>query len=217
MKFLSKTHTPPIVRQYLGHGLFSWLENGRYRTEPPPTSIDPRLKRTMAMQDAIGWHHFVRGRVAMEWGHIINDHIAQSKTTKITAEQWCAQLLAINWKHILLLWQVRNTEVHGSTKEEATLIQKTKLIEEIIYLRNKYPDIQFNTRQLINKSRAELELLPVGMVATYLYSVKLVITAHRKHAKNARSNTISQYFPPSIPMTHKNPEDKSDLDPGESS
>jgi hypothetical protein len=101
-----------------------------------------------------------------------------------------------------------NTEVHRSTKDEATFIQRTKLIEEIIYLRNKHPDIPFNTNQLINKSRIDLETLPVSTVATYLYSVKFIIKAHRKHANITRSITISLYFSPRIPMTHTKPEEK---------
>jgi hypothetical protein len=33
-EYLSKSHTPHIVRQYLCKGFFSWLEHGRYIPQP---------------------------------------------------------------------------------------------------------------------------------------------------------------------------------------
>jgi hypothetical protein len=85
VKFLSKHHTPLAVKQYIIHGLFTWLENGCYHTELPPPATYLRIKRTMAIQENIGWNHFVCGRIAIEWGHIINNQIDQIKSGKITA------------------------------------------------------------------------------------------------------------------------------------
>jgi hypothetical protein len=90
-----------------------------------------------------GWQHFIRGRVSIEWGNIINNHISQWKTLNINAEQWCAKLLAINWNHISSMWTVRNQEVKGAAPEEATVIQRNNLIAEMIYLRDQYPEIPY--------------------------------------------------------------------------
>jgi hypothetical protein len=136
-EYLSKSHTPPAVKQYMCQGFFAWLENGRYINQPI-LNQDKAVEKVIKIQENIGWPHFVRARIAIEWGHIVNDHITKHSTQKISAEQWCAKLLAINWKHILSMWHLRNQETMGANPEEAAIIQKQNLIDEVIYLREKH-------------------------------------------------------------------------------
>jgi Reverse transcriptase (RNA-dependent DNA polymerase) len=214
--YLDKSHTPVEVKYHLSHGMFHWLENGRYSspapTSPPQNSL---LARTITTQDNIGWQHFIRGRASMEWGTLINQHLGTQKRQKISAEQWCAQLFAINWKHILDMWSIRNQEIHGSTPAEAERIQRDNLIEEIIFIRDQHQDIPLSTRDLINKDRSELVTMSVRSLSTYLYSQKLIVKAHRRHNRNTSNNTITKYFTTIPPEPHLDPEDRSELDPGE--
>jgi hypothetical protein len=54
-------------------------------------------------QANIGWQHFVRGRMVIEWGNLINNHIATQRQNSSNTENWGTKLLSINWKYILEL------------------------------------------------------------------------------------------------------------------
>jgi hypothetical protein len=115
-EYLSKSHTPTNLKYYFCHGLFSWIEMGRFQPHsPPPIHYDRSLHKAVSTQELIGWQHLARGRMTIEWGHSINQHLANQDKYKINAEQWGAKILSINWKYILQIWQQRNTEVHGTT------------------------------------------------------------------------------------------------------
>jgi hypothetical protein len=74
-------------------------------------------------QTTIGWHQFARGRIAIEWGNAINEHLARQTWYSFNAEHWGSKILSINWKYILQLWMIRNTEVHGNTAEKTEYIK----------------------------------------------------------------------------------------------
>jgi hypothetical protein len=75
----------------------------------------------------------------------------------------------------------RNREIKGTTPAEAAVIQRSHLIAEIEHLQNQHSDIPFTEQQLIHKERTELEHLPVRTVAAYLYHVKIISKAYRRH------------------------------------
>jgi hypothetical protein len=67
---------------------------GRYQQPIPYNgkTDSSALAATLRKQEAIGWHHFARGRMNIEWGYYINNHIANRTKEKITAEQWGAKI-----------------------------------------------------------------------------------------------------------------------------
>jgi hypothetical protein len=77
LQYLSEPHTPPTIRDAICYGLFSWLENGRNTQDKP---LLPRreaeVMRVYNNQTDIGWQHFVRGRMSIEWGNMINNHLS---------------------------------------------------------------------------------------------------------------------------------------------
>ena len=84
--FLSLAHTPSAVKDAICNNLQLWLD---------PTDTD-NLANTAGLQDVtsavtsqddIGWNHFIRGRVSMDWGAIINSHLQLNTITNFTAEQ----------------------------------------------------------------------------------------------------------------------------------
>jgi hypothetical protein len=86
----------------------------------PRRISDRDITSIASIQQSIRWDHFIQGRLAIEWGNIINNHISNKPTIKQNAEDWGTKLLKINWKYILELWNVRNDEVKGSNLEERT-------------------------------------------------------------------------------------------------
>jgi hypothetical protein len=77
----------------------------------------------------------------MEWGHIINDHITQSKFQKTHRGTMVRTITSYQLETYPVIMEGPKHRVNGSTPEEATRIQRIKLIDEIIYLCNKHPEI----------------------------------------------------------------------------
>jgi hypothetical protein len=54
------------------------------------------------------------------------------ETTKgYASEKWGIQLIRIYWTYILRMWDCRNKEVHGTTKDEQLQKQKQDMIAEM--------------------------------------------------------------------------------------
>ena len=117
---------------------------------------------SMKQQKAIGWRHFIRGRISIEWGKCIQDHIQQFEITGITADEWGSTLLSINWKNILTIWKARNAKEHGNTTEEQEEINCKNCIQEI-------ENIFLSNEGIIDRSVVELHLEDLkGMTSAQL-------------------------------------------------
>ena len=127
--FWSLPHTPSDVKDAICNSLQLWLD---------PTDMD-NLANTAGLQDVmsavtsqddIGWNHFVRGRVSMDWGAIINSHLQLNTITNFMAEQWRSKMIEINWKYVLQIWDLQNEETIGKTKEDILNKRKVKVLIE---------------------------------------------------------------------------------------
>jgi hypothetical protein len=82
-------HTLPAIRDAICHGFFSWLESesGRNtRDIPPLPQRDTEVMKVYDNQTDIGWQHFARGRMVIEWGTMINNHLATQRRYNFNAE-----------------------------------------------------------------------------------------------------------------------------------
>jgi hypothetical protein len=165
-------------------------------------------------QQSIGWDHFVQGRMAIEWGNIINQHIASKPTIKHNAEFWGTKLLKINWKYILELWDTQNDEVKGSNQEEQNSNLRRDMIEEIIYLQHQNPDLPFELQFFINNDLAALEDMTTNAFISYLYGTKLIMRTHHRKLTLLRKIIRHRNRSRGTPRIHQNPHDKSELDRG---
>jgi hypothetical protein len=88
--YLSQTFTPIYVKDAIVKQLSSWLFsiiNTETRTYDKHDFLDDALSK----QEKIGWDNFIRGRLAIEWGRVINRHvIATNTTSSFTAEIWAS-------------------------------------------------------------------------------------------------------------------------------
>ena len=109
------------------------------------------------MQDNIGWDQFVRGRIAIEWGHTINNHLQSINNDIYTAEKWATELIKINFKHVLLLWETRNKEEHGQSVEEIEIKKTQRLLQEVRYILECSKKWRINDQRYLPESIDELE------------------------------------------------------------
>jgi hypothetical protein len=173
------------------------------------------ISSVVHIQQSIGWDHFVQGRMVIEWGNIINQQISTRPTIKHNAEDWGTKIIKIPWKYILKLWDTRNDKVKGSTQEEKNTNLRRDMIDEIIYLEQKYPDIPFDLRLFVNADRATLEGMTTSALISYLYGAKIIIRTHHRKLTLAKKIIRQQDRSKHPPRIHEISRDKSELDPGE--
>jgi hypothetical protein len=193
--YLSEQHTPNTIRDAICHGFYTWLESGR--NTPGIPSLPHRQTEVMKAynnQETIGWQHYVRGRMTIEWGNLINKHLAMQKKYKFNAEQWGMKLMSINWKYILQLWETRNKEVNGDTPSKVESIRRQNMINEILHIQATHPDLPIAISHLISREPASLQAMTTSSISAYLYGAQLVAEAAKQHGKNIEQQTITQMY-----------------------
>ena len=212
--FLSKDHTPTSFKDVIYNKLHAWLEpiidNTNYEQY-----ID--LQKAIKQQDDIGWRHFIRGRLTIEWGNIIAAHIKTCNIKKYNAEKWGANLLAINWKYILKIWRQRCEDVHGATKADMDRLKKEKLLKEIEHIQSTNKELITKKTEWIHEDIEELSTLDNSALEAWLYGANIVSKINKKEKKqkaemNKENGIIRNMFRSKI---KEKGDDKSELDPGE--
>jgi hypothetical protein len=145
-------------------------------------------------QAEIGWQHFVRGQIIIAWGSIINNHLATQKTHKFNAEQWGTNLLSINWKYILQLWEARNQETHGDTPKKSEVIKRQNMIDEVLHIQSTHTDLPLTARQLISRDQISLRSMSTASISGYLYGAKLVAEAASKYGRKVDQQTLIRFI-----------------------
>jgi hypothetical protein len=197
LKYLSETHTPKAIRDALCHGFFNWLESGRNTQDIPPLPTrDKDVLTAYDHQTTLGWQHFARGRMTIEWGNIINQHLETKPQHSFNAEHWGAKLVAIHWKHILELWSVRNSEVHGDTLEQTEQVHRTTMIDEIVEIQNAHQHLPASALELISRDKAALQEMSTSSITSYLYGAKMLDESVKKHQNDQDTVPISTFFQP---------------------
>jgi hypothetical protein len=108
-KFLSESHTSSAIRDAICHGFYNWLESGRNTIGIP--SVPTRKSDVMQvyhMQANIGWQHYVRGRIIIDWGSLINKHL-------VTQRKYQFQRRTVGDESIINKLEIHFTTM-GSTK-----------------------------------------------------------------------------------------------------
>jgi hypothetical protein len=97
-------HTPCYTRCALPRTILlvrEWKKYMGYTNTTKAQNSKIEVMRVYANQTELGWQHFVRGRLVIKWGNMINDHISTQQRYTFNAEHWGSKLLlSINWKYI---------------------------------------------------------------------------------------------------------------------
>jgi hypothetical protein len=172
--YLSKNHTPLEVKAVIMQQLHNWLETTRIINTQHDIDI-PDLNLAATQQSAIGWKHFIRGRLTIEWGNIIHRHLQKENITNMNAEKWGSDLLYINWKHVLKIWRVRCEELHGTTPEQIEINKKLRQIEEIRNLQANNPNLAHTELEWILEDITNIQHYSSTNLETWLYEPKFFI------------------------------------------
>jgi hypothetical protein len=129
----------------------------------------------------------------------------------MTTGQCGENILQINWKFFLKIWNQKTKEVYGKTPQEVAATQKQDMIIEMQYLQQKYEALPLATRELMNADLATLEAMSNNQLSSYLYGVRLLTKTAKPMAQFRTQTLLTSFFPP---QQHQDPGDRSKLDPG---
>jgi hypothetical protein len=109
----------------------TYLENKKslgINTLVPDATV--ALKNAHMEQMQIGWQHWIKGRISINWGTLQNYDI-KTKDTGIrfdTAKKWAMELILLSWEFAHDCWLIRNNKEHDMDGDPETR-KKVKLIE----------------------------------------------------------------------------------------
>jgi hypothetical protein len=127
-------------------------------------------------------------------GNIINEHLSKQSRYSFNAEHWGVKILSINWKYIIQLWSVRNTEVHGDTKEKTEYIKRQEMIQEILYIQSTHTHLSMDERSLINRDINSLQGMNTSSITAYLYGAQMLVQSTKNMVQETNQPTITSFF-----------------------
>jgi hypothetical protein len=79
------------------------------------TILTESEQAVVTSQTAIGWHHFLFGRLSKEWSTAQRLHILaeDQNADKYSGPAWSAKIISHLWRVILAHWGVQNEALHG--------------------------------------------------------------------------------------------------------
>ena len=109
-----------------------WIPNP-YNTGSAPPHLLQQISKAYISQTAIGWHHFLQGRLTQEWGRVYcSIHNTQFPSQK--GDTWARKLITTIWRSFLTLWAQRctsNGELLQDLSEIDAITQRDSLEEQI--------------------------------------------------------------------------------------
>jgi hypothetical protein len=161
------------VKYILLKHLHQFLEPST-NSEPNMEFETTNLEKAHRLQTLIGWRHFIRGRLTIEWGKIIDNHLSKEKLHKITAEKWAADLFMLNWKHILSIWRERCIDMHGNNQAEIEINTKNRCLDEIRYIQSINPNLNNSNYEWLHEDIEALRNHTSKQLQTWLYGAKII-------------------------------------------
>ena len=132
----------PELRSVLATAIQEWLQwtepespDDQYRMTPP-TTVTTQVTRLIRKQNNIGWHHIFLGRFCSDWSEIQDSHYATTLNTKDnkrrTGQRWQHAIIGELWSHWFIVWEMRNTDLHGATESAKTRAARLEGVERTL-------------------------------------------------------------------------------------
>ena len=132
-----------------------------------------KFHKAINTQSHIGWRHIFSGKLSQEWLHLQEQNTKVSIGRKRLSYVWGASIIEVLLKHFILLWELRNEEVHGKTAEKQEHMRKTKLSESVRKLNNQKDQARPGDMCLFHEDIDEhIEKSTAQTIASYISSHK---------------------------------------------
>jgi hypothetical protein len=83
--------------------------------------VPPSMTEVAVSQQAIGWHHILKGRFSKHWKAIQDRHLGHKATKRMNGSTWITNVIQTWFTEWLKLWTIRNEDRYG--RDQPTKIQ----------------------------------------------------------------------------------------------
>ena len=178
---IDKKIIPLNIRKAISLGIKGWLEKSPINDEMID-SFSNKIQQAFRHQSRIGWDHFVRGRLSITWGILINETITKQD---FDAEKWGTKIIDINFKYLILLWEHRCLIEHGTTDEEQESKLKTKLLNEIMHMQQTSHPRNDNDAKIIHHDFEALRKLNSNQLQDWIVGARIIYTICKQKISNS--------------------------------
>ena len=172
------------------------------------TEYHPEVRSVINQQNVIGWRQLINGRFGEEWSRVQDNYYARersrrSATDKRSGRKWQIQLITHIWQQWIILWKLRNAELHGrdnATKSMAIRREMERELHEVYDHRHHYePRVQ----ELLCADIQEQLQRPTWVTQNWLTVNAPLFRDSMRRVKNtaiAGMRSIRSYFAPIRPV-----------------
>ena len=176
-------------------GLTSFFDNSQPKfSDRFSSETQIQLYGLIDQQTAIGWDHFIRGKLSQEWGHA-QYRYAKRYNLVDASKNWQIKLIRLLANASFKVWQIRNGGKHGidkATKQQALQDQAHRELRSLYALQNSvmhqdthYFQTSLETHQ--KESTARIRTWIIHHKKLILYSAKLATTQAKLRIKRLKS------------------------------
>ena len=149
--FHTKMDTYRPLRHLLRDAMSAWLQSEDDDMIINATEYHSEVRSVINQQNVIGWRQLINGRFGEEWSRGQDDYYARERsrrgaTDKRSGQKWQIQLITHIWQQWIILWKLRNAELHGrnnATKSMAIRREMERELHEVYDHRHHYePRVQ---------------------------------------------------------------------------
>ena len=162
-------------------GLKHWLGMSTSNQLEIIETFSSNIQQAFNNQSTIGWDHFVRGRISLTWGAIVNDLLIKQQ---FDTEAWGTKIIDINFKYLLLFWEHLCNNEHGTTKEEQESKLKTKLLNEISHMQQSSCPRNDNDAKILHQNFEELSNLDCRQLQDWMVGARIIYRICKKKISN---------------------------------
>ena len=192
--------TREVLLDLLITGIDCWINDTAFPYHRfPSASVQPLL----AQQDSIGWDQLLLGRFGLHWRFLQDDHLRSFHNTPsfLSGSSWVLAVTQIIWDHIILVWDRRNADRHGSDAATRLDARRDQALRETSALYDRRHDILAKDKDIFHKTFAHHQVIEktAYRLTAWLNTWRPVILrsirdADRLHLRN--TPTIRQMYYP---------------------
>jgi hypothetical protein len=126
-----KLETMPHLKQVLMRAIGDWtLQSSSTESEFTMHMSDAPIgiRRLIYQQNEIGWDHMFLGWFSCKWSSLQDEYYARqaraTETKRQTGQRWQTAIIGAIWQQWFLLWELRNTELHGADARSQALAER---------------------------------------------------------------------------------------------
>jgi len=157
---LSRYFTPAPMAALLKKCIEHWLAGREPQHELPLSTTDTATSELHHLinvayehQNYIGWGHFFRGRLSLQWRAVIACYYKECQPgDRYTPKLWMRKTIDQLWQFYLTIWHCRNGEKHGIDYDEAQAkaLRATRQEARRVYIAAQNEDLNNQEARLLH-------------------------------------------------------------------